>query len=197
MSASKSSSSSRRSRPRKKTPARRSSGATQQVAGMADGLASVVEQLVNKILAPLDMVVISRERIQQTLDEAAERGRMTRSDANDLVAELIRRGRQQTDELLSDMERLMGRGRTQLDSARKRARESEPVDQLVRAADRARQSVGAQTPLPISAYDEMTASQVNKRLGNLDRLDLRRVREYESRHANRKSVLEAIDRALR
>lgn len=197
MPSSKSSSSSDRSRPRKKTSARRSSGAKKQVAGMADGLASVVEQLVNKILAPLDMVVISRERIQQTLDEAADRGRVTRSDANELVAELVRRGRQQTDELLSDLERLMGRGRTQLDSARKRARQSEPVDQLVRVADRARQSVAPEASFPVSGYDEMTASQVNKRLADLDRPDLRRVREYESRHANRKSVLEAIDRALR
>jgi polyhydroxyalkanoate synthesis regulator phasin len=164
---------------------------------MADGLASVVEQLVNTILRPLDMVLISRERIQQTLDEAAERGRMTRTDANEVVVELIRRGRQQTDELLSDFERLMGRGRTGLDSARRRARQSEPVDQLVRVADRARHSVGAGTSFPISGYDDMTASQVNKRLAGLSRPELRRVRDYEARHANRKSVLEAIDRALR
>jgi hypothetical protein len=43
----------------------------------------------------------------------------------------------------------------------------------------------------------MTASQVNKRLAGLSPPELRRVREYEARHANRKSVLEAIDRALR
>ena len=196
MSTSKSSSSSGRSRSRK-TSARRSSGGSKQVAGTADGLAGVVEQLVNRILRPLDMVMISRERIQQTLDEAAERGRMTRTDANEVVVELIRRGRQQTDELLSDFERLMGRGKTGLDSARRRARQSEPVDQLVRVADRARHSVGAGTSLPISGYDEMTARQVNKRLAGLSRPELRRVREYEGRHANRKSVLEAIDRALR
>jgi polyhydroxyalkanoate synthesis regulator phasin len=196
MSASKSSSSSSRSRSRK-TSARRSSSAAKPVSGRTDGLANVIEQLVNRILRPLDMVVISRERIQQTLDEAAERGRMTRSDANELVVELLRRGRQQTDELLSDLERLMGRGRAGFDSARRRARTSEPVDQLVRVADRARQSVGAGTSFPISGYDEMTASQVNKRLGALSRPELRTVREYEARHANRKSVLEAIDRALR
>ena len=192
MSASKSSSSSGRSRS-PKTSARRSSGSRKQVAGVADGLASVVEQLVNRILRPLDMVVISRERIQQTLDEAAERGRVTRADANELVVELVRRGRQQTDELLLDFDRLLGRGRNQLDSARRRA----PVDQIVRAADRARHSVGAGTSFPISGYDEMTASQVNKQLAGLDRPELRKVRDYESRHANRKSVLEAIDRALR
>jgi polyhydroxyalkanoate synthesis regulator phasin len=196
MAASKPSSSSGRSRSRK-TSARRSSGARKQVAGVADGLNSVVEQLINRILRPMDVVMISRDRIQQTLDEAAQRGRMTRSDANEVVIELLRRGHQQTDELLSDFERLMGRGHTGLDSARRRARQSEPVDQLVRVTDRARQPGGAGTSLPISAYDEMTASQVNKRLTDLSRPELRTVRDYEARHANRKSVLEAIDRALR
>ena len=196
MAASKSSSSSGRSRSRK-TPARRSSGAKKQVAGVADGLAGVLEQLVNRILRPMDVVMISRDRIQQTLDEAAERGRMTRSDANEVVIQLFQRGRQQTDELLSDFERVMSRGRTGIESARRRARQSEPVGQIVRVADRARNSVGVGTSFPISAYDEMTASQVNKRLAGLSRPELRTVREYEARHANRKSVLEAIDRALR
>ena len=196
MAASKSSSSSGRSRSRKAS-ARRSAGARKQAAGRADGLASVVEQLVNRILRPLDVVMISRDRIQQTLDEAAERGRMTRGDANEVVVQLLQRGRQQTDELLSDFERVMSRGRTGLDSARRRARQSEPVDQLVRVTDRARSSIGAETSFPVSGYDEMTASQVNERLAGLSRPDLRVVRDYEARHANRKSVLEAIDRALR
>jgi polyhydroxyalkanoate synthesis regulator phasin len=196
MATSKSSSSSGRSRSRK-TSARRSSGARKQVAGVADSLTSVLEQLVNRILRPMNVVMISRDRMQQTLDEAAERGRMTRSDANELVIELFARGRQQTDELLSDFERLMSRGRTGIESARRRSRQSEPVDQIARVADRARNSVGVGTSFPISGYDEMTASQVNKRLAALGRPELRTVREYEARHANRKSVLEAIDRALR
>jgi polyhydroxyalkanoate synthesis regulator phasin len=195
MAASKSSSSAGRSRSRKAS-ARRSSRARNQAAGRADGLASVVELLVNRILRPQDIVMISPDRIQQTLDEAAERGCMTRSDADEVVLELLKRGRQQTDELLSHLERLMSRGRTGLDSAR-RARQYEPVDEVDRAADRSRHAVGAQKSFPISGYDEMTASQVNKRLAGLSRPDLRGVREYEARHANRKSVLEAIDRALR
>jgi hypothetical protein len=141
---------------------------------VTDGPAGVVEQLVNRVLRPLDIVMLSRERIQQTLDEAAERGRMTRGDANELVGELLRHGRQQTDELLGDVERMLGRG-----------------------AGRAPQPVSVDNSFPISSYDELTASQVNTRLSGLSRPELRRVREYESRHANRKSVLEAIDRALR
>jgi polyhydroxyalkanoate synthesis regulator phasin len=177
----------------------RSSGnkSTRQASGIADGVAGVIEQLVNRILRPLDIVMISRQRIQETLDEAAERGRMTRSDANELVGELIRRGRQQTEELLVEFERLLTRGREGLGSARRRARRSESVDQLVRVADRARRAVGAAPSPPISGYDDLTASQVNKRLVDLERPELRRIRDYESRHANRKSVLDAVERALR
>ncbi len=37
-------------------------------------------------------IVITRERVQEVLDDAVERGRMTRDDAADLLAELVRRG---------------------------------------------------------------------------------------------------------
>jgi hypothetical protein len=161
-----------------------------------DGVRNLIEQLVNRIIRPLDLVMLTRDRIQETLDEAASRGRLTRSDANDLVTELVRKGRQQTDDLLSDFEQLVGRGRGQLGSAAQRARRSDPVDQLVRAADRARRSVGVGSSFPISGYDDLTTSQVATRLGPLSPPELRRVREYETRHANRKSVLDAIEKAL-
>jgi len=152
-------------------PAPRSSrtGDRRTATGVADGLTSLAEQLINRLIKPLDLVLLTRERIQETLDEAAERGRVTRRDANELVGELVRRGRDQTDELLV---------------------------QLGRAAGRARRTVGGGA-LAIENYDELTASQVTKQLTSLKPADLRRVREYEARHANRKSVLEAVDRALR
>ena len=152
-------------------PAPRSSrtGDRRTAAGVADGLASLAEQIINRLIKPFDLVLLSRERIQETLDEAAERGRMTRRDANELVSELVRRGREQTDEL---------------------------VGQLGWAAGRARRTVGGGT-LAIKNYDELTASQVTKQLSGLKPAELRRVRDYEARHANRKSVLDAVDRALR
>jgi len=158
--------------------------------------ASLVEQLVNRLLGPLGLVVLSRERIQETLDDAAQRGRLTRTDANELAHELVRLGRQQTEELMGDLDRLMGKGRRQLDSAARRARRSEPIDRIVARADRARRSVGVGPAFPIAAYDDMTAAQVQRRIGGLKAAELRKVREYERQHANRKSVLTAIDRAL-
>ncbi len=167
---------------------------TRSGSGKTDGLAGLAEQFANRIIKPLGLVILSRERIQETLDEAAERGRLTRTDANELVAELVRHGRQQTEELLSDLERLLGQGRQRLDSAGKRARD--PLERLMRGADRARRTVGVGPSLPISGYDELTTGQVQQRLNGLSAAELRKVREYERRHANRKSVLSAVEKAL-
>ena len=41
----------------------------------------------------LNPLVITRERVQEVLDDAVQRGRMTRDDATELFAELVRRGR--------------------------------------------------------------------------------------------------------
>jgi hypothetical protein len=108
----------------------------------------------------------------------------------------VRLGRQQTDELLADLERLLGNGRQRLDVATKRARGYEPIDRIVRGAERARRTVAAGSSLPIGGYDEMTSGQVQARLDGLSQAELRKLREYERRHANRKTVLAAIDKAL-
>src|SRR6266849_5433244 len=61
-------------------------------------------------------VTISRDRLQEVVDDAVERGRMTRSDANELVSRLVTRGRQYTDDLLRDLERLLEQARRELDT---------------------------------------------------------------------------------
>jgi polyhydroxyalkanoate synthesis regulator phasin len=169
---------------------------TQANAAGTENLTNIADQLINRVIKPLDLVLLTRERIQETLDEAAERGRVTRSDANELVGELVRRGRQQREDILGDLENLLGRGRDQLESATRRARLSDPVDKIVRSAERARRTVVVGPSLPILGYDELTAAQVGQRLTGLTPAELRKVREYERRHANRKSVLAAIEKAL-
>jgi polyhydroxyalkanoate synthesis regulator phasin len=187
--------SSTRSSTKSGAASRSSTGRAEANAG-GDGLSALTEQLVNRIIKPLGLVVLTRERIQEVLDDAAERGRVTRSDANELVGELVNRGRQQTNQLLADAERLVGRGRQQIGAATMRARRSESLDLLLRSADRARRTVGSGETFPILGYDELTAAQVQGRLDGLSPAELRRVRDYERRHANRKSVLAAIDKQL-
>lgn len=182
-----------------RTSSRKQPSATsrrKQPSAAGSSSANLLEQLVNRILRPLDVVLLTRDRIQEVLDEAAERGRVTRGDANELVLELVKRGRQQTDEVLRQAERQLGWGRDQIGSATKRVRGTDSVDRIVRGADRARRSVGVGPSFPILGYDDLTAGQVEQRLGGLKPADLRKVRDYERRHANRKSVLDAIERAL-
>ena len=141
------------------------------------------EQL-QRILNPLELVVLTRDRVQGALDEAVERGRLTRQDASDLGAELLARGRRQTDELVSELEGLLGRSL------------GAPADRVIREVDRARRAAGIGPSFPIVGYDDLTAAQVQARLGELSPPELRKVRDYERRNANRKSVLAAIEQEL-
>src|SRR5437588_190845 len=47
--------------------------------------AEVREVIARGIVAPLNLVMLTRERIEEVLDEAVKRGRMTRDDAQDLL----------------------------------------------------------------------------------------------------------------
>jgi polyhydroxyalkanoate synthesis regulator phasin len=115
------------------------------------------------VLNPLDVMVITRERLQDTLDDAVRRGRMTRDDATDLLAEIVRRAI------------------------------SAPTDRVLREV---RRVTGAADGFPIDEYDELTAAQIVSRIGELPLDELRRVRDYERRNANRKTVLSALDAKL-
>jgi polyhydroxyalkanoate synthesis regulator phasin len=115
------------------------------------------------VLNPLDVMVITRERLQDTLDDAVRRGRMTRDDASDLLAEILRRAI------------------------------SAPTDRVIREV---RRVTSAADEFPITDYDDLTAAQIVSQLGGLESADMRRVRDYERRNANRKTVLAALDAKL-
>ena len=67
-------------------------------------------QAKKRRVGPLDALVLTRERIQEVLDDAVERGRMTRDDATQLLAELVRRGTAPADRLLREVGRAAGIG---------------------------------------------------------------------------------------
>jgi polyhydroxyalkanoate synthesis regulator phasin len=147
---------------------------------------------LQRFLDPREVVVVTRDRLQEALDEAVARGRMTRDDAGELLADLLARGREQTDGLREDIEGLLaGANRV----TRKGA--SGTADRVLREVDRARRVAGVGPSFPILGYDDLTAAQVNERLGDLDSAQLRKVRDYEKRNANRKSVLAAVEQKLK
>jgi polyhydroxyalkanoate synthesis regulator phasin len=174
-----------------RSQARAAATSTRRASG-GDGITSVAEQLVKGTIKPQDLVMLTRDRIRETLDDAASRGRVTRKDADDLVTELVRRGRSQSDDFRSEIEGLLGR----VETATKRARSSKPVDRLVRGADRARRAAGVGPSFPIIDYDNLNTGQVQSRLKDLGKPELRKVLTYERKHANRKTVVGAIEKSL-
>ena len=70
------------------------------------------------------------------------------------------------------------------------------LDPVLAQADRVRRAAGVGPSFPITGYDDLTAAQITGRLTDLTPAELRKVRDYERRHANRKSVLSAIESKL-
>jgi len=148
--------------------------------------------LTERLVEPLNLVMLTRDRIEETVEEAVTRGSMTRDAAQDLIAGLVERGRRQTTDVLSDLEQLLGKGRGVGVAGRAR----QAGDQVLAQADRARRVAGVGPSFPVLGYDDLTAAQVQSRLDTLTPAELRKVRDYERRNANRKSVLSAVESKL-
>ena len=173
-------------------PSRSKASSARKASSTRKGSQDSAREQLQRYLDPREVVVVTRERLQEALDEAVARGRMTRDDAGALLADLLQRGRKQTDDLREDIEGLLGgaRGAT-------RKGVSGSAERVLREVDRARRVAGVGPSFPILGYDDLTAAQVNERLGDLDAAELRKVRDYEKRNANRKSVLAAVEQKLK
>jgi polyhydroxyalkanoate synthesis regulator phasin len=141
-----------------------------------------LRETIASLLDPLGMVMLTRDRIEEALADAVSRGRVTADDAQDLAASLIERGRRQTNDVRGELEHMVA---AQADRARAKA-------------GKARRAAGmSSAPFPIASYDDLTAAKVQERLDGLSPGQLREVRDHERRHANRKTVLRAIDQRLK
>jgi polyhydroxyalkanoate synthesis regulator phasin len=198
----------------KKSAAKKRAGSSGEFSGKS--VAEFRQALSTNLIRPLELVMISRTRIEEALEEVVKRGRMTRDDATQLGQALFTLGRQQTDDVLKDLEQLLGRGRTRFEErtgnvrdrsveAARGARRSvgqaagaarKAADPLLMQADRARRVAGVGPSFPITNYDDLTAAQIQSRLETLTPAELRKVRDYERRRGNRKSVLDAIEAKL-
>jgi hypothetical protein len=132
------------------------------------------------MLSPLNVVLVSRKTIDELFDDAVRRGRMTRSDAQEMAQSLVSRGARATDDFLADLERMLGN-------------RGDVLEPPVETGD----GQGTTPNLPIANYDELSAPHVQDRLEGLTPAELRKLRDYEQRHANRKTVLDRIERHLR
>src|SRR4029450_9506832 len=97
-------------------------------------------RLVRGVLSPLNAVFLTRKNIEEVVEDAVVRGRMTRSDAQEMIQSLLSRSARATDDFLADLERMLGGG----------------ADSLPEPAER--------RSLPIAGYDELSAAQVQDKL---------------------------------
>jgi polyhydroxyalkanoate synthesis regulator phasin len=164
-------------------------------------------------------VFLTRERAQEIVDETVRRGRITRDDANELLSSLVTRGRRGGEDVAGELEQLANRWATQIEDAASEAHrraidarkvvestaekvgKTGPADTILRTARQARRATGIggpppSKPFPIIGYEELNAREAIASVQGLKSDQLRKVREYERRHANRKTVLSAIDKLL-
>jgi hypothetical protein len=164
----------------------------------------------------MEMVMLSRDRIEEVLGEAVDQGRVTARDAQRITSGLVRRGQKQTTDVLKDLEGLLEKGRDEVGGRTSGARKaasgaagrakkeaSGARGRAVRTAspglaqvDRVRRAAGVGPNFPITGYDELNASQIQGRLSDLTPAELRKVRDHERRNAKRKTILKAIDTKL-
>src|SRR5437016_449030 len=167
---------------KKSTRAKKSTGTTRKKAAKkttkrrqdfsGKSVAEFRQALNKNLIRPFELVMLSRDRIEDAMDEVVRRGRMTRDDATQLAQALFTLGRQQTDDVMRDLEQLLGRGRSGLEESRVRARERsagavsaarkqaeqaataarKAADPLLAQADRARRAAGVGPTFPITGY---------------------------------------------
>jgi len=182
----------------------------------AKTVAELREALRKNLIRPSGMVLLSRDRIEETLGEAVKNGQITAKGARSIASDLLERGRKQTNDVLKDLEQLFGRCRDEIDTrttgvrkaaggaakgARKQAtgargRATRAASPALAQVDRARRAAGVGANFPITGYDDLNASQIQGRLSGLTPAQLRKVRDHERRNANRKTILSAIESKL-
>jgi polyhydroxyalkanoate synthesis regulator phasin len=190
---------------RKRTASKAASGTAKTAARGARSagveaktVAELRDALRKNLIRPMGMVLISRDRIEEVLGEAVDQGRVTARDAQRITSGLVKRGQRQTSDVLKDLEKLLDKGRGGVESrtsgARGRAvRRASPA---LAQVDRVRRSAGVGPNFPITGYDDLTASQIQGRLGTLTPAELRKVRDHERRTGKRKTVLASIEAKL-
>jgi hypothetical protein len=77
----------------------------------ASGVEGQVEQLRESLERS---VTLNLDRLQDAVDDAVKRGRITRGDAEKLLSDLVKKGRKQTQALLKELERVVKQARKTL-----------------------------------------------------------------------------------
>jgi polyhydroxyalkanoate synthesis regulator phasin len=162
----------------------------------AKTVAEFREALRKNLIKPSGMVLLTRDRIEEALHKS---GKLSPKDARGIAGDLVKRGRKETDDVLKDLENLLDKGRRDVSkrASKARGRAVHAASPAIARADKARRAAGVGSKFPISLYDELNVGEIKTRLGDLSPAELRKVRDYERRNANRKGVLSTIESKLK
>jgi polyhydroxyalkanoate synthesis regulator phasin len=179
-----------------RTASRAAAGPAKAAGVEGKTVAEFREALRQHLIRPSGMVLLTRERIEEALHKS---GKLSPKEARGIAGDLVKRGRKETNDVLKDLENLLDRGREDVERRASRARKRvvKAASPALERADRARRAAKVGGNFPITAYEDLNVSQIKARLGDLTPAELRKVRDYERRHANRKGVLSAIESKLK
>ena len=118
-----------------KRAAQTAGAATKPAELSGKSVADLRNALSRGVIAPLNLVMLTRDRIEEVMEDAVSRGRMTADDAQKLAQDLINRGRKQTNDVLGDLEGLLARAGDPV-GARKRGSDAAGRARRYRAAAR-------------------------------------------------------------
>ena len=103
-------------KPAARKPAAKKAKAAKGPAAKRGSRASGLDKSVEQFRESLERnITLSRDRLQEVIDDAVERGRMTRGDAEKMLSDLLKRGRRQTGVLLKELERLIKQARKEVE----------------------------------------------------------------------------------
>ena len=105
-------------------------------------------------------------------------------------AEKLRRLPHQTPVRTVPEERFERHGKTE----RKKGGSKEGKRQRATKAKAAKENRGG---VPLEGYDNLTVEEAKKRIGGLSKGELKKIRSYEKKHKNRKTLIEQLDRKIK
>lgn len=82
------------------------------------------------------------------------------------------------------------------ETERKKSEGSKQGRQYVSNTDEARRARKEAAALPLNDYDDLGVDEVQKKAKGLSKDDIQSLLDYEKRHKNRKTLVEALDRKL-
>ena len=79
---------------------------------------------------------------------------------------------------------------------RKKREASKKGQQYVGNTPEVKQARGESLSPPIENYDELNVGEIEEKLEGLSEDELQRVRDYEKKHSNRKTLLQKLDQRI-